>query len=124
MMEYARAEKVNRSRRGLAPVHAGSVTMFSVPALRSVDNARGRLNEPALTEDYEISFALRVNGYVATAPRTWKAQTDLMSTMRKLSAQRLRWYRGAFERLRARLPAGTTQRHRVAGVLPRLTLSC
>jgi poly-beta-1,6-N-acetyl-D-glucosamine synthase len=101
MMEYARAEKINRSRRGLAPVLAGAATMFSVPALRSVDRTRGQLYEPVLTEDYELSLALRVNGYVTMAPRTCKAQTDLMPTMKMLWAQRLRWYRGAFESLRA-----------------------
>jgi poly-beta-1,6-N-acetyl-D-glucosamine synthase len=101
MMEYARAEKINRSRRGVAPVLAGAATMFSVPALRSVDSGRGRLYEPMLTEDYELSLALRVNGYVTMAPRACKAQTDLMPTTRMLWAQRLRWYRGAFESLRA-----------------------
>ena len=69
MMEYARAEKINRSRRGLAPVLAGAATMFSVEALRSVHGTRGHLYEPVLTEDYELSLALRVNGYVTMAPR-------------------------------------------------------
>lgn len=101
MMEYARSEKINRSRRGLAPVLAGAATMFSVPALRSVHDARGRLYEPVLTEDYELTLALRVNGYVTMAPRMCKAQTDLMPTTKMLWAQRLRWYRGAFESLRA-----------------------
>jgi poly-beta-1,6-N-acetyl-D-glucosamine synthase len=101
MMEYARAEKINRSRRGVAPVLAGAATMFSVPALRAVYEMRGRLYEPMLTEDYELSLALRVNGYETMAPRTCKAQTDLMPTTRMLWAQRLRWYRGAFESLRA-----------------------
>ena len=101
MMEYARAEKINRSRRGIAPVLAGAATMFTVPALLSVHRTRGRLYEPMLTEDYELSLALRVNGYVTMAPRTCKAQTDLMPTVSMLWAQRLRWYRGAFESLRA-----------------------
>jgi cellulose synthase/poly-beta-1,6-N-acetylglucosamine synthase-like glycosyltransferase len=100
MMEYARAEKINRSRRGIAPVLAGAATMFSVAALRSVFRVRGHLYEPVLTEDYELSLALRINGYVTMAPRSCKAQTDLMPTVRMLWAQRLRWYRGAFESLR------------------------
>ena len=41
MMEYARAEKINRSRRGVAPVLAGAATMFSVEALRSVYRSAG-----------------------------------------------------------------------------------
>lgn len=101
MMEYARAEKINRSRRGVAPVLAGAATMFSVPALRSVHAERGHLYEPVLTEDYELSLALRVNGYITMAPRTCKARTDLMPTTATLWAQRVRWYRGAFESLRA-----------------------
>lgn len=100
MMEYARAEKINRSRRGVAPVLAGAATMFSVQALRSVYRERGRLYEPVLTEDYELSLALRVSGYETMAPRACKAHTDLMPTVGMLWAQRLRWYRGAFESLR------------------------
>lgn len=99
-MEYARAGKITRSRRGIAPVLAGAATMFSVAALRSVYRGRGRLYEPVLTEDYELSLALRVAGYVTMAPRSCKAQTDLMPTARMLWNQRLRWYRGAFESLR------------------------
>ncbi len=48
MMEYARAEKINRSRRGMAPVLAGAATMFSVrgAALR-VPDARAALRADA-----------------------------------------------------------------------------
>ena len=99
-MEYARAKQINRSRRGMAPVLAGAATMFSVGALRSVQHARGHLYEPVLTEDYELSLALRVNGYETMAPSGCSASTDLMPTVRSLWAQRLRWYRGAFEALR------------------------
>jgi cellulose synthase/poly-beta-1,6-N-acetylglucosamine synthase-like glycosyltransferase len=98
-MEYARAEQINRSRHGLVPVLAGAATMFSVTALRSVLRARGHLYEPVLTEDYELSLALRVNGYPTMAPRACRARTELMPTARMLWAQRLRWYRGAFESL-------------------------
>jgi poly-beta-1,6-N-acetyl-D-glucosamine synthase len=100
MMEYARAAKITRSRRGVAPVLAGAATMFSVGALRSVYHTRGHLYEPVLTEDYELSLALRVRGYMTLAPRSCKAETDLMPTIPMLWAQRLRWYRGAFECLR------------------------
>jgi cellulose synthase/poly-beta-1,6-N-acetylglucosamine synthase-like glycosyltransferase len=99
-MEYARAERINRSRRGFAPILAGAATMFSVAALRSVYRTRGRLYEPVLTEDYELSLALRVHGYETLAPRSCRARTELMPTLRTLWAQRLRWYRGAFECLR------------------------
>jgi len=100
-MEYARAAQITRSRRGVAPVLAGAATMFAVEALRAVYRMRGHLYEPVLTEDYELSLALRVNGYITMAPRRCKAQTDLMPTVRSLWAQRLRWYRGAFEAVRA-----------------------
>ena len=100
MMEYARAAKITRSRRGVAPVLAGAATMFSIGALRSVYRSRGHLYEPVLTEDYELSLALRVNGYMTLAPRACEARTDLMPTVHMLWAQRLRWYRGAFEALR------------------------
>lgn len=100
-MEYARAAEINRSRRGRAPVLAGAATMFSVEALRAVARDRGHLYEPVLTEDYELSLALRVRGYDTMAPRTCLARTDLMPTVHALWGQRLRWYRGAFEALRA-----------------------
>jgi cellulose synthase/poly-beta-1,6-N-acetylglucosamine synthase-like glycosyltransferase len=100
-MEYARAEQINRSRHGLAPVLAGAATMLSVEALRAVERMRGRLYEPVLTEDYELTLALRVNGYLTMAPRACRARTELMPTARMLWAQRLRWYRGAFEALHA-----------------------
>ncbi|HEX6025662.1 MAG TPA: glycosyltransferase family 2 protein [Solirubrobacter sp.] len=99
-MEYARAEQINRSRRGFAPILAGAATMFSVGALRAVHRSRGRLYEPVLTEDYELTLALRAHGYETLAPRACRAQTELMPTVRQLWAQRLRWYRGAFECLR------------------------
>jgi cellulose synthase/poly-beta-1,6-N-acetylglucosamine synthase-like glycosyltransferase len=99
-MEYARAEQITRSRRGVAPVLAGAATMFSVEALRAVERMRGHLYEPVLTEDYELSLALRVNGYMTLAPRLCRARTDLMPTVASLWRQRLRWYRGAFESLR------------------------
>lgn len=101
MMEYARAKQINRSRRGMAAVLAGAATMFSVEALRSVYRTRGHLYEPVLSEDYELTLALRVNGYQTMAPRACLAWTELMPTMRALWAQRLRWYRGAFEALRS-----------------------
>jgi poly-beta-1,6-N-acetyl-D-glucosamine synthase len=101
MMEYARAQEINRSRRGLAPVLAGAATMFSVRALRDVARQRGHLYEPVLTEDYELTLALRTSRWITMAPRACTAQTDLMPTVRSLWAQRLRWYRGAFESLRA-----------------------
>lgn len=100
MMEYARAARINRSRAGRAPVLAGAATMFSVRALREVYESRGRLYEPVLTEDYELTLALRVRGYETLAPRDCRAYTELMPTVRTLWAQRLRWYRGAFETLR------------------------
>jgi biofilm PGA synthesis N-glycosyltransferase PgaC len=99
-MEYARAERINRSRRGFAPILAGAATMFSVVALRAVERTRGHLYEPVLTEDYELSLALRAHGYETMAPRGCRARTALKPTMRSLWAQRLRWYRGAFECLR------------------------
>jgi biofilm PGA synthesis N-glycosyltransferase PgaC len=99
MMEYARAEQISRSRRGMVPVLAGAATMFSIEGLRAVYASRGRLFQPMLTEDYELTLALRMAGYDTMAPRSCKAYTELMPTMRELWAQRLRWYRGAFESL-------------------------
>ena len=53
-----------------------------------VYRSRGMLYKPVLTEDYELSLALRVHGYETMAPRNCRAQTDLMPTAGMLWAQR------------------------------------
>ena len=114
-MEYARAEKINRSRRGIAPVLAGAATMFSVRGLREVHDSRGRLYEPVLTEDYELSLALRVHGYETMAPRNCFAHTDLMPTVEDAVGAAAALVQGRVRvPARLRLSQARPQRHRLA----------
>ena len=92
--------------------------MFSVQALRSVSRERGRLYEPVLTEDYELSLALRVERLPDDGAARLQGGDGPDADLKMLWAQRLRWYRGAFEALRMHgFRRGHPLRHRLAGVL-------
>jgi cellulose synthase/poly-beta-1,6-N-acetylglucosamine synthase-like glycosyltransferase len=76
--------------------------------LRHVAEARGTqlpgepgtwFLEHSLTEDYELTLAIKQLGYECTSTRRCKVVTDVMPTMGMLATQRLRWYRGAMESL-------------------------
>ena len=52
-----------------------------------------------LTEDNELTLALRHLGWRILAPKQCLLTTEVMETWRDLARQRLRWKRGAFENL-------------------------
>lgn len=107
--EYARYQRDVHRRNGRCLVLTGTATMFSVAALRSVTQARSAGRLPAknahsgvydttvLTEDNELTFALRHLGYRVIAPSRCTLVTEVMPTWRALWKQRLRWKRGAVE---------------------------
>lgn len=108
--EYARyARDVNR-RKGKVLVLTGTATLFSVKTLRHVVRARadGLLPGDAaqvydtkvLTEDNELTLALRHLGYKVTSPMGARLTTEVMESWGDLYRQRLRWKRGAIENLR------------------------
>ncbi|WP_074690151.1 glycosyltransferase [Leucobacter chromiiresistens] len=91
-------------------VLTGTGTVFRSIALREVANARGssipgNLGEVydtfALTEDNELTIAIKSLGGLMVSPRECQVTTELMPTWRMLWAQRLRWQRGALENLGA-----------------------
>src|SRR5665213_2009865 len=108
--EYVRyAGEIGR-RKGRADVLTGTATLFSVRALRDVLRARssGRLprgsgvyDVDALTEDNELTLALKQLGYRAVSPKELVVGTEVMVTVSRLFYQRLRWQRGAIENLLA-----------------------
>ena len=113
-----RARGEDQSLQARDRAGSAAATMFSVRGLREVHDSRGRLYEPVLTEDYELSLALRVRGYETMAPRNCLAHTDLMPTVKMLWAQRLRWYRGApSSRCATTALQARPQRHRLADLL-------
>lgn len=108
--EYARyARDVNR-RKGKVLVLTGTATLFSVRTLRHVVTARaeGRLpggvaqvyDTKVLTEDNELTLALRHLGYEVISPMGARLTTEVMESWGDLYRQRLRWKRGAIENLR------------------------
>jgi len=108
-MEYQRyAWEIGR-RGGRATVLTGTATLFKVRVLREIRTARreGRLpggtsyyTLASLTEDDEITKAVKTLGYRTMSPAECRVTTEVMETLPKLWNQRMRWQRGALENLR------------------------
>lgn len=100
--EYIRyGRSVHRQRQ--APVLSGTGTLFRVSALREVLAARGATlpgrpgelyNTLTVTEDNEITFALKTLGYACVAVPGCETQTEVMPTLGHLYKQRIRWQTG------------------------------
>jgi cellulose synthase/poly-beta-1,6-N-acetylglucosamine synthase-like glycosyltransferase len=106
--EYVRYAREIGRRKGRADVLTGTASLFSVRALRDVLRARetgqlppstGVCDVKALTEDNELTLALKHLGYRCVSPRECTAGTELMPSAGRLFHQRLRWQRGALENL-------------------------
>jgi cellulose synthase/poly-beta-1,6-N-acetylglucosamine synthase-like glycosyltransferase len=107
-IEYARGTRLMARAGGAVHVLSGACAVFPVRVLRHVAQARGTLlpgetgtwfMEHSLTEDYELTLAIKQLGYACTSTRRCRVVTDVMPTMGMLATQRLRWYRGAMESL-------------------------
>lgn len=108
--EYARYATQIRARRGRVFVLTGTATMFRADALLDVSAARGIYipGEPgavydtaALTEDNELTLALKSLGATMNSPEECVVVTEIMPTWKALWQQRQRWQRGALENLSA-----------------------
>ena len=106
--EFVRATRLV-PRRSALWVLSGTGTMFRVPALREVARERGRrlpgrpgeyYSSSSITEDYEITLALKTLGFRCLAAPGCAAVTELMPTWRHLFRQRLRWQSGTLTALR------------------------
>jgi cellulose synthase/poly-beta-1,6-N-acetylglucosamine synthase-like glycosyltransferase len=107
--EYARYARDVARLKGKCLVLTGTATILKVGAMRAVARARGdRLpgeegqvyDTAVLTEDNELTFALRTLEHTVISPMGCTLTTEVMPTWRALARQRLRWKRGAFENLR------------------------
>ena len=108
--EYTRYQRDLRRRRGRVFVLTGTASVFRPRALRAVAEERGA-NLPgipgdvydtvALTEDNELTIALKCLGALMISPRECTVVTEVMPSSRALWNQRLRWQRGALENLGA-----------------------
>ena len=108
--EYTRYSLQIRQRRGRVFVLTGTATMFRAEALLDVAAARGVFipGEPgqvydtaALTEDNELTLALKSLGATMMSPPECYVVTEIMPTWGNLWRQRQRWQRGALENLGA-----------------------
>ncbi|HEU5420400.1 MAG TPA: glycosyltransferase family 2 protein [Streptosporangiaceae bacterium] len=106
--EFVRASRLVQRRYDLW-VLSGTGTMFRVPVLREVACERGRrlpgtpgeyYDSSSITEDYEITLALKTLGYRCLCPSGCTAVTELMPTWKHLFQQRLRWQSGTLTSLR------------------------
>lgn len=106
--EFARyTRQIDRTRRTM--VLSGTSSLIRVSVIREVMEARGtRLpgtyghvyDLGSITEDNELSIAIRTIGYRLASPVECSVVTELMPTIPDLHRQRVRWYRGALDNLR------------------------
>ena len=108
--EYIRYARDIRRRRGRVFVLTGTASLFRPRALRTIAERRGTsipgdrghvYDTAALTEDNELTIAIKSLGGLMISPADCTVVTELMPTWRALWAQRLRWQRGALENLGA-----------------------
>jgi cellulose synthase/poly-beta-1,6-N-acetylglucosamine synthase-like glycosyltransferase len=106
--EYIRYAREMRRRRGRVFVLSGTAALFRPHALRTIAARRGQTipgtpgdvyDTAALTEDNELTIALKSLGGLMISPEQCTVVTEVMPTWRDLWAQRLRWQRGALENL-------------------------
>jgi len=118
--EYSRYSRDIRRRRGRVFVLTGTASMFRPAALRTVAEQRGTslpgtpgdvYDTAALTEDNELTIALKSLGALMISPAACTVVTEVMPTWRALWRQRLRWQRGALENLAAYGLTPTTLRY-------------
>lgn len=106
--EYARyAREIDRVQRVM--VLTGTAALIRVEALRDVASHRGTslpgrfgdfYDRTALTEDMELTLALKTRRWLLLSPTQCRTVTELMPNRRALHRQRVRWYRGALDNLR------------------------
>ena len=118
--EYVRYSREIRRRRGRVFVLTGTASLFRARALRTVAESRGHVlpgvpgdvyDTVALTEDNELTLAIKSLGGLMASPAGCRVVTELMPTSRNLWTQRLRWQRGALENLGTYGPAPTVLRY-------------
>lgn len=118
--EYTRYSREINRRKGRVFVLTGTASIFRARALRTVANERGHLlpgvkgdvyDTHALTEDNELTIALKTLGALMISPKECMVETELMPTFVMLWRQRLRWQRGAMENIATYGITSTTARY-------------
>lgn len=104
-LEYYRYAKEIHRTRGEARVLTGTSTMFPIRVAREIEQARARgdlpgrgvYNVDALTEDFELTIAIKRLGYRTVSPSSCTVVTETMPDISSLWRQRVRWQRGAID---------------------------
>lgn len=118
--EYTRYSREINRRKGRVFVLTGTASVFRARAIRTVAEERGHLlpgrkgdvyDTHALTEDNELTIALKTMGALMMSPSECMVETELMPTMVTLWRQRLRWQRGAMENIATYGITSTTARY-------------
>lgn len=108
-LEFQRYAREIARRDYRADVLTGTATVFRAATLRQIRQARldgligggiSYYSLASLTEDDEITKAVRTLGYRTVSPPGCRVVTEVMTTLPKLWHQRMRWQRGALENLR------------------------
>jgi biofilm PGA synthesis N-glycosyltransferase PgaC len=106
--EFARYARQIAARRGRVSVLTGTATIFRAETLELVATHRGGAlpgtrgkvyEESAITEDNELTLALKTLGAHVVSPRECAVKTETMPSLPTLWTQRLRWQRGALDNL-------------------------
>ena len=93
--EYTRYAREIARRKGRAVVLTGTASLFRVPVLRAVAAGRGITipgrpgtiyDTQALTEDNEITLAVKTLGWATASPRSCGVLTEIMPTWSALWA--------------------------------------
>jgi biofilm PGA synthesis N-glycosyltransferase PgaC len=115
-MEYVRyARQLARRAHSRAFVLTGTATAFAAATMREVAEARRTgavsggdpdglpvyYHEQNITEDSELTLAVKTLGHECVSPMECWVSTEVMPTWRALWRQRVRWQRGALENLRS-----------------------
>lgn len=118
--EYTRYSREINRRQGRVFVLTGTASIFRARSLRTVAEQRGNLlpgtpgqvyDTYALTEDNELTLALKSLGALMMTPPECMVETELMPSLRALWRQRLRWERGAMENIATYGITSTTARY-------------
>jgi cellulose synthase/poly-beta-1,6-N-acetylglucosamine synthase-like glycosyltransferase len=108
-LEFAQGLHTIHDRGGRIHVLSGAACMFTVEALLAVAERRGSralpgvrgwiYHQESLTEDYELTVALKRIGYEPLNARDCTVVTDVMTSWKAWITQRLRWQRGTLDTL-------------------------
>ena len=108
--EFTRYQRYISRRHGKVFVLTGTASLFRAYALKAVADSRGSLipGEPgrvydtlAMTEDNEMTLALKSLGAKMVSPMQCRVITEVMPDWKALWRQRMRWERGALENIGA-----------------------